>query len=107
MRVRFLFQNEDLHALRDPSNLQTNVMYNMPQGQAMAFQAGHNSYAGMYHHPSQTMQTRSLVQSQSPPMEPTVPPLASYSQAQPQLLPLPQQYGHVNWNQKFLNRENV
>lgn len=79
----------------------------------MAFQAaqvGHNSYPGIYH-PSQSMPTQSLVQAQQPTgaaLEPTVLPLASYSQPQPQLLPLPQQqYGQMNWNQKFLNRENV
>ncbi|KAH6778603.1 flocculation protein [Perilla frutescens var. hirtella] len=108
-------QNEDLHVLscasgHDPSALQTNVLYNLPQAQAVAaYQAGHSSYGGMYHHPSQSMPARSLVHQAQPPGAAMEPAVSSYSQPQqPQLLPLPQQqYGQMNWNQKFFNRENV
>ncbi|PIN09743.1 hypothetical protein CDL12_17673 [Handroanthus impetiginosus] len=118
-------QNEDLHVLsaasgRDISALQANMFYNFPQGQAVAFspaQVGQNSFPGIYH-PTQSMSSPSLVQSlqQSQPtggtIESIVPPLSSYPQpqlqSQPQLRPLPQQqYGQMNWNKKFLNRENI
>ncbi|KAK6149429.1 hypothetical protein DH2020_016954 [Rehmannia glutinosa] len=53
-----------LSAIKQNEDLQSNVFYNLPQGQPVAFppaQVGHNSFAGIYH-PTQNMSTSSLVQ---------------------------------------------
>ncbi|XP_047939119.1 GBF-interacting protein 1-like [Salvia hispanica] len=87
-------QNEDMHVLHDPSGVQTNMVYNVPQ----AYQAaGRSSFGGIYH---QSMAgPRSVHQPQQATGEVA---LTSYSsQPQQQLLPLPQHYGQMN------RRENV
>ncbi|KAL1534117.1 GBF-interacting protein 1-like [Salvia divinorum] len=92
-------QNEDMHALHDPSGVQTNMLY-VPQ----AHQAGRGSFGGIYHHQSMAA-PRSVHQPQHANGEV---PLTSYSsQPQQRLLPLPQHYGQMNRNQNTFNRENV
>ncbi|XP_042003850.1 GBF-interacting protein 1-like [Salvia splendens] len=89
-------QNEDLHALHDPSGVQTNMVYNVPQ----AYQAaGRNSFGGIYH---QSMAgPRSVHQPQQATSEVALTSYSSQPQQQ-QLLPLPQHYGH-----QMNRRENV
>lgn len=104
-------QSEESHVWksatgRDTSTLQANFYYNFPQGQQVAFSPAHSGQGplGGVYHPTQTTGAPSTVQSlpqQSQAIigsaESVFPPGATYQQP----------HSQINWNSRFLNRENI
>ncbi|XP_027170064.1 GBF-interacting protein 1-like isoform X2 [Coffea eugenioides] len=103
-----LKQSEEPHVWtsapgRDMSTLQANIFYNFPQGQHLAYSPGQGPLSGVYHF-AQTTGAPTTVQSlaQQPQavagsVESVVDPTGTYQQP----------HSMINWNTKFLNRENV
>ncbi|XP_060188258.1 GBF-interacting protein 1-like [Lycium barbarum] len=102
-------QNEDSHSRnsapgRDPSMLQTNYFYKIPQDQHVAVAPAYSantSYPGI--NPSQTIAAQSNVQPLAQPQtvnrsgDPSLPTSGACQQPQ----------ANIHWNNKLLNRENI